>query len=199
MKHRFFLDHNGRITDKVRKLLALSDSVGQEVIAFRDSIGAARVAPSGDSYVFTFDQKPDSRLWTSDRGGCYYRPRKNTTEGKELRAKVNALPRYPNLADAIGLIPGLSGSSMGVLEGNTMYRTFIRYYNLDLGVVIVSVPWPEVDEQKLADYKAQVEGPSEERTHWNHTLDHMLWTPPEWLREIKEWEALRLIEDLVIP
>lgn len=109
------------------------------------------------------------------RGQFFYVPKKTTPEGKALRAEVNALPDMPTLESAINIVPGLNSNFPMVFTESRAYYPFIRFHSGDLTIVIV----PTVDKKPKN----------------NVNLDAYNWTPPPWLREVKEWEALKLIDE----
>ncbi|ALJ29762.1 hypothetical protein AOT14_34230 [Stenotrophomonas acidaminiphila] len=72
------------------------------------------------------------------------------------------------------------------------YRAFIRYYNGSSGLLVVSVPTPAVNAKQLQAYDRQRK--SKKPKSWDINMETALWSPPEWLRQVKEWEALQAIE-----
>lgn len=132
---------------------------------------------------YLFDPKDcnnyDKQKWSvvkRPRGVWYIRPRRNTPEGKALAEEVKALPEVPNIDDAITAVPGLYRHPM-VFTGTTAFYPFIRFFDHKTGLAIVEVPSWE-GKTSSRDHKAAQQ-----------------WTPPSWLREVKEWEALKAIDE----
>lgn len=132
---------------------------------------------------YLFDPKDgnnyDKQKWSvvkRPRGAWYIRPRRNTPEGKALAEEVKALPECPNLEDAIGVVPGLGRFPM-IFTSNRAFYPFIRHFNHKTGLAVIEVPSWE-GKTKVADHKAAQQ-----------------WTPPPWLREVKQWEALKAIDE----
>lgn len=153
------------------------------------------------NYLFDFKtmDQVDGAKWAKvtrrlgrGRTQILFRPKLNTPEGKALAQRVKALPACPGFEDAINIIPGLHCHSPRVFTGGRAYFAHIRYYSHSSGLLIVSVPFPEVDAKTLAAYVKQAK--SNKRHSLDGDMDAALWTPPDWLTELKEWQALQLID-----
>lgn len=129
---------------------------------------------------YRFDVKDaDPAKWTKTkprRGVYYYVPKRTTPEGKALLAEVKALPEMPTVESAINIVPGLNNRMPMVFTDSRAYYPFIRFHSGDLTIVVV----PTVDKK-----------PSKGSIN----IDAYNWAPPPWLREVKEWEALKLIDE----
>jgi len=203
MKHRLFIARSdsplhaeiARLTSDRRKAIKV-------LRAFMKSEGCSDMyGTSPATYQFDFKSMADvdQRKWTqvkrrtNPRGWeILFRPKRNTPEGKELLARVKALPNCPSIESAINIVPGLRHRSPMFFDGSYGYYAFIRHYSHRTGLLVVSVPSPEVDAKKLSAYAKQAA--SSKRTRWDDCMDAALWSPPEWLSQVKEWEALRAIE-----
>jgi len=198
MEHRFFKVTDGPVWDAFIALRNERIAAEKIVKAFIAEIGADNCYGSdANSYAFSFpDDKRDaikrSQLWTAHPriGGAYY-PSKRNKLAAELREKVKALPRFPKLDEAlktVGLWPGFPS----LIEGHTGYSPFIRFYSLDDHVLVISIPWRKKSKKEMDDYKRK-----HKKGEWSSAeMEYLLWTPPESLHEMKEWEALKIIDDL---
>lgn len=198
MDHRFFKVTDGPVWDAFVALRKERIAAEKIVKAFIVEIGADNCyGNDGSNYAFSFpsakrDAIKRSQLWTAHPriGGAYY-PSKRNKNAAELREKVKALPCFPKLDEAlktVGLWPGFPS----LLEGRTGYSPFIRFYSLDDHVLIVSIPWREKSKKEMDDYvRRQKKGEWSSAEH-----EYLLWVPPQSLHEMKEWEALKLIDDL---
>jgi len=200
MDYRYFQVTEGPLFDAFVKIVEQRRKAGVALRKFMKKHGISDTyggAPA--EYRFDLDDPAnrDDKKWrkVKQRGGRFFwEARKNTPEGKALAAEVAALPVYPAFNDALDVVPGLTGGMPLVIDGNAGYRAHIRFYSMrDPKVIIVAVPWKEVDAKKLAAYKKQAA--SKKRNHWCHELEFAQWTPPAWMVEMKEWEALRLIDE----
>jgi hypothetical protein len=200
MYHRYFKARAGSpVHKKIVELNTWREKNGKVVRAFMKKHGITQMyGTSPLNYRFDFDRASDAdaQKWAKTRvvrGTYYFVPRKNTTEGKELLAEMKALPPVPSLQDALQTIPGLQVNFPCVIDGGCGYRPFIKFWTKKSSLLIVSVPWKDVDAKKLAAYERQAK--SKKRHSWDMSMDHALWQAPTWLKEIKEWEALKLIEE----
>jgi hypothetical protein len=155
-------------------------SAAATIKAFMAEIGASNVVgTSPATYRVDFNKEPDRNVWSKTkpvRGTYYFKPRKNTPGGKEIADRIKALPECPSWDSIIESIPDLPVGYPLVFEGSHCYFAGVMYASEKSGLLIVRVPWREGDGGGFED-------------------DHANWMPPDWLREVKEWEALKLIDD----
>lgn len=197
IRHRFFTaDATSPLVVKLNELRAARVAAFDTIKAFLDKIGAsAMYGNSPATYKFDFDgenyDKLDMNVWCKTkphRGTFYLRPRKNTPGGKALAAEIKELPAFPDYSQALSTIPDLPYEYPVVVYGNKWYQPFIKYWNHVTNAVLVSVPWRDYTAAEIAEYKAQ-------DNEWSLSKDFGGWVPADWLKEMKEWEALKLIED----
>lgn len=201
MYHRFFtVDETTPLFKEIKKLVEQRRKAHGVLNQFLKDHGIDTLyGNSPATYVVDFKSSKDVDLQTwaktkPRRGEYFFRPRKNTPEGKALLAKMKELPTYPDLNDALRTVPNLHHGFPCFVDGNTWYKPHLRFFSLRKGIAILSVPWRDEDQKMLAEYKAQRDGDAE-RSEWSAYKDYMLWTPPEWLTEVKEWEALKIIDE----
>lgn len=198
MRHRYFIADKGTpLVNRMKELHAARCAATKDLLAFVKDIGASEMYGSSPAtYVFDFkcSGDADQKTWRKTpprRGTYYFTPRKNTPEGKAMAARIKALPECPRMADALKTVPELPVGFPCVISGGTGYSPFLRYYNLDKPLAIVSIPWRDHDEAEIEKYKAE----NAAGTHYSASMDYAQWTPPEWLTEIKEWQALKIIDE----
>lgn len=191
MNHRFFRAAPGTPAfNRFQEVADIRQKASVRIKEFGDRIGARQVfGTSPKNYHFSFDTPPDRNVWRKVRN--HYTPRKNTPGGRELVQEINTLPSCPSWDDVFQEIPGIENRFPYVIVDSMGYTPFIRYGSLKHGLLIISVPWVEYPPEKLEAYKAE----RAVGDHFDTGLEHALWTPPEWLTEIKEWEALKLIDE----
>lgn len=199
MRHRYFIAPNSPLTDRLKEIGAERKKAGETLLAFIKEIGASQMyGSSPESYRFDFKASSDAdpAIWRKTkpyRSEYFFVPKKNTPEGKAMAARIKALPPCPPMDDALRVVPQLPVGFPCVIENGRGYRPFIRYWNPDTETLVVSIPWRDVPAEELAEYVKQAE--SDERHSWSASLDYAQWQPPKWLIEVKEWEALKLIDD----
>jgi hypothetical protein len=203
MHHKYYIVKDGPLVERFMAIRKEREEAYGTLKSFCDEIGASSMyGDSPAAYLFDFPSDKIKGLcretWTTTkpvRNTYYFRPKKNTPKGKEMMARIKALPACPVEKDALKAIPGLAVDWPAVTEGHTWYSPFIRYYNLEIPIFIISVPFNDYTPEEIAEYRAEREKPKGERSHWSGSLDHALWEAPEWMREVKEWEALKIIDD----
>ncbi len=191
MYHRYFEVKSGPLLKAVADIIAKRQEVIDTWKVFVARVGAKDVSHWTDGRIagLSFETAPDRAKWSEMRGGWW--PKKNTREGKALRAEMETLPKMPVLGDALGVI-GLINMPV-LIDGHAGYRPVMGWHKFpDPGVVFIKVPWREADLNELAEYKAQRE--SEHPNHFSMELDHLLWQPMPEMVEVKEWEFLRDME-----
>lgn len=133
-----------------------------------------------------------SALTKPDKNGLRS-PKKTTDAGKRLIERVNALPkRFPLAEDLLGDF-GLKARVPIIVDASRGVGYRCRAYFLgNVSALYVSVPWYDEDPEKLRNYR--IDRAAEKATR-SGVLDHLLWTPPETWREVKEWEMKRALEE----
>lgn len=132
---------------------------------------------------YRFDPKGDfdSKKWSKvkgRRGEWWLRPKRNTPEGKALMGELKTLPACMPVESAISIIPGLDYRMPMVFSKSTAYYPFLRYFSHQSKLCVVCVPGWEGETPMTACHQAA-----------------QAWQPPEWLREVKEGEALKAIDE----
>lgn len=200
-RDRYFqVDADSPFADKLREVFAQRVKSRTALNKFLKRIKATQMyGTDAANYQFDFksDSDADPKVWAKTkpyRNTYYFRPKKNTPEGKAMAAEIKALPAYPDPATALQTIPKLPCGFPVVIEGNTGYRPFIRFANMDKGIMIVSIPWVDVPKKELDEYIKQANS-GEKRHSWCSRMDYAQWKPPSWMQELKEWEALKVIAE----
>lgn len=192
--HRYFRVTTGPLIEAGRALMQRRREAFVVIKAFCAEIGAtdAHTYQSGNIAGFDFNIPPDPRVWASPTKSGVYRPRANTKAGRELKARVDALPTAPNLTTSISEV-GLCNNFPALIHGGMGYSS-VAFGAPERGVMFVKVPWRDIDPQELAEYKQQ--RASDSPTRYSNSLDHLLWTPTADMIEVKEWEVLREVEEI---
>jgi hypothetical protein len=196
VRQRYFVAKPG--SPAYTRILEISDqrhAARGAIKAFLDETGASQMYGTNPaSYLFDFKSEPDREVWSKTkphRGEYYFRPRRNTPAGKAMAERIKSLPECPSWNEAVAAVPGLEFQFPIVSDGNVGYRPHLRYWSHKAEVMIVQVPWRDYPQDEIDAYaKDRAAG-----THFSASLDFAMWQPPEWMTEIKEWEALKLIDD----
>jgi hypothetical protein len=194
--NRFFKIVDGPVWDQFIADRKLRIAAEKTIKQFMKSIGADNAYGSGPtSYCFTFPRstKVDLTMWTPNKRikGAYY-PAKRGKAAAELRASFAELPVYVDInrcLTTVDLHPGFPS----LIEASRGYSPHLRFYSIDEHLIIIQVPWKEVSKAEMDKYIAA----HEKGLHSSAMYDYLRWTPHESMIEIKEWEALKIIDELM--
>lgn len=184
---RFFIVTEGPILDELKIIRDWNDRCFKAAEKLGKSFGARSAASYRGTWLYQFSKAPDT-LWKRELrhgGKDYYKPVQKSGEGRRIAAAIKQLD-YPRDASsalsAIGLFTGPA-----VVEGHTWYRPVLWGWWAD-PLFLVKVPWRHFDPEILDAYKLM-------RTAGEYgcgAYDHALWAPHSSMREVKEWEALKI-------
>lgn len=192
--HRYFRVTTGPLIEAGRALMQHRSEALVVFKAFCEEIGATNMHTyaSGAVAGFEFATPPDTDVWAKENKHGLRMPRSNTKAGKELNARIGALPKVPPLSSTISEV-GLCNNFPALIQGGMGYSS-VAFGAPERGVMFVKVPWRDVDPHELAEYKQQRE--SDSLTRMSSELDHLLWTPTADMIEVKKWEVLREVEEI---
>jgi hypothetical protein len=183
---RYFRVTEGPIVEDAKEVLSVNKKAQEEYSAILEEIGACSTQwwQRGNRLVgIKFDHSPGNNYKKINPG---WYPKKNTKAGRELCKRLESIEtreeRFCLRSTKLGtLIPVLFG-------GGKAYGVAHVIIPSDPPVVYVSVPWYDEDPGVLSAYK-------NDKNHISANLDHLLWEPTEHMRECKEWEYKRAIEE----
>lgn len=163
--------------------------------AFLKDIGAESIyGTSPASYCFDFETKPDQGIWRRHVNGRQWVVRKRGANAKAMQERIDALPPAPGVQDCLrALGPCLWPNAFLVSDGRLMHRPHLRFYTMREPdpLLVLEIPWRDVDPEKRAEYDKR----HDEGNAWSMDMDYLSWVPSADLEEIKEWEALKLIDE----
>lgn len=189
---RYFRVTDGPIMDKAIEIEAANAEARKVIAAFCEEIGATDSLSyrSGSRAGFRFPKAPDQSVWKKpDRFGAYW-PRKSSAAGREMLARVEALPRIDDIAQALQ-VAGLHPHVPVLITDRRGHCATITS-RPSLGVLFVGVPWRDIAPQELEAYRSNREA----GTCWSVEMDHLLWQPTADMQELKRWEVEKEIEEL---
>ena len=189
---RYFRVTSGPIMDRAIELETANAEARKVVAAFCKEIGANESLSYSDGRRagFKFPTTPDQTVWKQPNSFGAYWPRKNTAGGREMLARIDALPPIVQIKyaiEAVGLHVGLP-VLVSDRYGHSATLTGIPRF----GVLFLGVPWRDIDPAKLAEYKHKRAA----GTKFSMEMDHLCWEPSAELQEVKRWEVEKEIEEL---
>lgn len=189
---RYFRVTSGPLMDRARELDAANDAARSTVSAFIKEIGAKLSLHFSDGRWsgFIFADPADQNVWKQPNSFGAYWPRKNTAAGRDMLARIQALPpivHIENAVEAVGLLPELP-----VVVGTRSGYKVTLCGKTSLEVLFLTVPWRDVSPDEIAEYKRNKAG----GTHFSIEMDHLCWTPSAGMEEVNRWEVEKEINEL---
>lgn len=189
---RYFRVTSGPLMDKARDLEAANDVARIAVGAFVKEVGAKNSLSFRDGRLsgFVFDTPPDPGVWKTPNSFGAYWPRKNAAAGRDMLARIEALPavvHIENAVEAVGLTPDLPV----LINSRAGYRVTLCG-RASLGVLFLTVPWRNVSPDEVAEYKRK----KADGLQFSIEMDHLCWAPSAGMEEVKRWEVDKEIDEL---
>lgn len=142
---------------------------------------------SGAFAGFRFDEaKRDNATWRKPDKRNLVRPRLSSKAGKAIAARIAAIPKPVELRAMFEPV-GLGHGQMLMFEGLRMHNAGLECTHEPF-VLIVSVPWKDVDPAELEAYR-------QDKSRSDTNLSHLLWQPPADWEEVKGWQAEKLLDE----
>lgn len=167
----FLVEPKSPVHDALEAIQTQRNGAFATIKAFTEKHGVDVYGSAPDNYTFYIRGNVNKDMWVKSQGPLTrYRPRKNSAAGKALAAEIAALPPFPDAQSAVKAIPDTKHQDL-VFDGRYMKRPHIRFYNKTTGALIVGIP-----------------------QYNKHPF-----SAPSWMKEIKEWEALKIIDESKEP
>lgn len=186
--YRYFRAESGPLVDGVKRIERENEASIEQWQVLIDEFKAASICFNSDGKIaaVAFKDTPDVRLWRPVRNG--YLPKRNSKAGRALWQKIENAP--------IAIDPSMALRAAGLEPlGPTLIHDGYGYYNqlnTAQGVCFIRVPWLDVPDAEMTEYREK----NAAGIHSSCSMDHLQWTPPAGLVELKEWEFLRDWEQL---
>ncbi len=189
---RYFRVTTGPLVEAACALEAEDKKSREVVLNFVKEIGAINMySRSGGAITgFQFEKTPDQYIWKQPNSFGHYLPRKNTAGGKEMAQRIASLPIIQGFDPALRTVDLTEDNPVIFGDGKCYFATITG--SALLKVFFVSVPWRDIDPEKLQQYKQERAADK----HYSVELDHLCWTPSQDMHEIKRWELEKEIEEL---
>lgn len=125
---------------------------------------------------FVFENQPDTKIYKRRDQGWY--PKRNNKIGKELAIRIEAVvtKNVQSTLEVVGLthLPTITGNGK-------CYWPSLTVVPESKPVLYVSIPWYDVDPEKMEQYKIDHDG--------DQDLESLQWKPTEDMEEVKGWEV----------
>lgn len=191
---RWFRCTRGPLIEALQKLQVERATKWEQFKALGAELGGdIRVYSSGRVAGVDFKDRPGPGWRGSKRVPGLWVPKLSTKEGSLIGSRIQALGNMRSWNEALTVIDQHPDFPV-LMDGRNGYSAQLGFYRLGEAspVVFVVIPWRKVSEEVLARYRAEKAA----GTRFSTALDHLLWTPPAELVEIKHWEYLKEIEEL---
>lgn len=193
---RFFRFSDGPLLAEINQLFEDRISAGKLYRELAEKYGARSSSNYDHSgafagFEFGLGNQPDKEVFRFVAKHRLWLPRKNVPAGKAVWDEINQLPK-PQPIDSVLAQVGLSTGFPDVWDGGKGYAPQIWGYGEPRNIWFVSVPWKDVDPEKLKKYEKE----RSEGTRRDGELDSFLWTPPQNWIEVKRWEIEKEVEEI---
>lgn len=190
---RYFRITEGPMVDEIDRLQDIRIAAGQLYQQLADKYGATTVQAfnSGTFAGFTFKERPDENVYRFIRKHRLWAPRKNVPAGKAMWAEINALTAPRPISDALELV-GLTGKVPVIFSGGKCYLADVWGYGKPTSIWFVSVPWMDVDPEKMNQYKLD----RADGGRYDNNLEHLQWEAPTNWTEVKQWQIEKEAEEI---
>lgn len=188
---RYFRVTSGPMIAEIDRLFDLRIAAATMYKQLADKYGAEEANVydrSGTFAGFAFKVPPDKNVYRRDAKTRLWLPRKNVPAGKDIWAEIKQLPTPEPIENAMklaGLTPGLPM----LTDAGRWYAPTIWGYGAPRNIWFVSVPWKDVDPDKLAAYHL-------DDGRFDRDLEALSWQPPEEWVEVKRWQIEKEDEEI---
>lgn len=189
---RYFRVERGPLVDAVKEAREINNKAHDEHVSILKEIGAKTKYYQRDGRLVAviFDNEPNRNLYKKV-GNCPdgHFPKKNSKQGKALAKRLTEIKTKPEI-DCLSVV-GLIGRFKFVSASKAYGDTIVTIPS-DPIVVYVSVPWHDVDPEKIEAYVAEKQ---QSKGRYDRDLEAVMWTPPKEFIEIKSWEVDKAIDE----
>lgn len=191
---RYFRFTDGPVVEEIDRLFEARIAAGKLYKVLSDKYGAesANTWESNGGFAgFQFKTAPDKSIYRMLPKHRLWVPRKNVPAGKEIWSEINQLPKPSPIEHALRLVDLEPGMPM-LCEGGRWYGPALWGYGAPRNIWFVSVPWKDVDPEKLSEYKS-----IKEAGHgFDRDLEALMWVVPEGWTEVKSWQIEKECEEI---
>lgn len=188
---RIFRATEGPLIEAIKEANEINAKAHSEYRVILEEIGASLKYYVADGRMcgIIFDTDPDEKLFRSRGYNMGWWPKKNCKAGKELCARIKAVKTIDvqSTLKAVGLV---GGCHVLFREGYAHKNTLVVIPETP-PVAYVSVPWWDVDPEKLEAYKARHADGKE----YDHNYEFIQWEPTPEMTEVKKWEFERHVDE----
>jgi hypothetical protein len=190
---RYFRITAGPVVDEIDRLFELRIAAGKlyaELAVKYGATGSSNYDRTGTFAGFTFATPPDQSVYRLEKKTRLWVPRKRG-RGEAIWSDIKALPAPSPIEHALRLANLEPGLPM-LTDAGRWYAPTLWGFGAPRNVWFVSVPWKDVDPEKLAEYKAaKATGSS-----FYRNLDALTWEAPADWTEVKSWQIEKESEEI---
>ena len=182
---RYFKVTQGPLIDAVVDANSVNGLAHKKYMEILGEIGASQryYTRGGRMCGIVFKTTPDKKIFKETNHGWW--PKKNCKAGKELCAKIQAV-KTADVRDALRAVGLIGGCPVIFREGKAYYCTLVVIQETP-PVAYVSVPWWDVDPEKMEQYKSS----NADGKWFDANYDFVTWEPSPEMIEVKKWEVER--------
>ena len=190
---RYFRFTEGPVVDEIDRLQELMAvaAVSADKIAKQVGGDFQTWQSTGSFAGFEFKVTPCENTFRFVKKTGLWLPRKNTLEGRALWEKIKEVQLPDPIGSALKLA-GLSHSFPSLFADGRMYMSVLWGFGKPTSVWFASVPWKDVDPEKLVAYRKDRDA----GTRCDGTFEHLEWKPPAEWEEVKEWQISKEAEEI---
>lgn len=172
MEYKFYRITEGVFMDRAKGIRDGRDIAIKAILSLCEELGAKHAAEysRGGIAHFEFGSRPDKSIWKVSGGG--YMPKVSTKGGKEIQAKIKAIPKFEHFDCALDVIKldGMRVFGENAPRGMRIHRA-TWCGRLDESVLFIRVPQHEESPYVPADGS---------------------------MVECKEWEMLKFMDSAIV-
>ena len=190
---RYFRITEGPVVDEIARLIELRSAAGKLYKELGDKYGASQVnnyERNGQFAGFFFKERPDTTVYRLIQKHRMWVPRRRGP-GAEIWKEIESLPCPEPIENALKLVELTPGIPC-LTHGNRWYAPTVWGYSAPTPIWYISVPWKDVDPEKLEQYKIDRAA----KTTFDRSLDHLLWEVPAGWTEVKRWQIEKEAEEI---
>ena len=183
---RYFMITSGPLMGRVKEINAINKKANEQYSIILKDIGAKEGCFMKHNRItgIRFEGEPDRSLYKKRKYGWW--PKKNTKKGKALNKLFKDIVTVDENT-ALEIV-GLS-TSPSIFTAGKCYMSTMISIPTPL-TVIISTPWYDEDPAKIEKYIED-----KKKGNMENNMEVLLWEPNKDMKEVKEWEYLKLISD----
>ena len=185
---RYFRVESGPLVEAVNQSIKVNKEAHEKYLVLLEEVGATDqyYQVDGRLTAMQFREDPDTKLFKRVprcSGGWF--PKLNSKKAKNIAEKFKEVKTISERGclSSVGM-----GGFLKMLDSGQGYRDTMVVIPSDPVVVFVSVPWFDVDPEKMKAYK-------KDKSRTTTNMEAVLWKPTKGMVEVKHWEFERAVDE----